>query len=77
MYVSDSLFNIQHLFTNAEDDDQHGAMFASRLRDILKDYEEETEPMKENSLSNLAETDPDKFIDHMVEKSKKLSGVKE
>lgn len=72
MYVSDSLFYLQHMFTDADKDEDHGAMFGMRLRDILQSLEEMESPKE----TNLAEEDPDKFIDHMVEKSKKLCGVK-
>lgn len=73
MYVSDSLFFLQHFFTDAEKDENHGAMFGTRLRDILQNFDEPDNAQK----TNLAEEDPDKFIDHMVEKSKRLSGIKQ
>lgn len=64
-YVSDSLFFIQHLYTDPEKDEDHGNMFNMKLRDILKLYEEgETEP--EESAEDIK--------NRMIEKSIKLSG---
>ena len=41
MYVSDSLFFIQHMFTNKETDEDFGNVFTTKFRDILHNYEEE------------------------------------
>ena len=66
MYVADSLFFIQHLFTD-EKDENHGSMFGMKLRDIFKEaYEGNIQPK---------ETAED-IKNRMIEKSIALSGNK-
>lgn len=69
MYVSDSLFYLQHIFTD-KDDENHGAMFGKKLREILEDFEKENDSKNEQNVEN----EPEKFIDYMVKKSEKLCG---
>ena len=61
MYVADSLFFIQHLYTS-EDDEDHGAMFGMKLRDIF-----------ELSKQEQPNYDVEAIKDKMIEKSIKLS----
>ena len=56
MYVSDSLFFIQHMFTNKETDEDFGIVFTSKFRDILRNYEEEKTEVKQDSEINSAAT---------------------
>lgn len=62
MYVTDSLFFLQHLIGGGEDD-QDRKLFASKYRDIMQSYDNNKEP-----------EDADGIIDRMIEKSNKLSG---
>ena len=64
MYVADSLFFIQHLYTS-EEDEEHGNMFALKLRDIFAMYEQDEEQPKQNA---------EDIKNRMIEKSKKMSG---
>lgn len=70
MYVSDSLFFIQHMFTNKETDEDFGNVFTSKFRDILRNYEEEKTEVKKPQ-----ETAED-IKNRMIEKGLKLSGAK-
>lgn len=70
MYVSDSLFFIQHMFTNKETDEDFGNVFTSKFRDILRNYEEEKTEVKKPQ-----ETAED-IKNRMIEKGLKLSGTK-
>lgn len=65
MYVADSLFFVQHLYTNPDDDEDHGSMFGMKLRDILQQYDEEDITPSESA---------DDIKNRMIEKSLKLSG---
>jgi hypothetical protein len=65
MYVADSLFFVQHLYTNPDDDEDHGSMFSMKLRDILQQYDEEDITPSESA---------DDIKNRMIEKSLKLSG---
>ncbi len=68
MYVSDSLFFLQHLFTDADKDEDHGNMFARKLRDIF-DNKQENE--------KTAEEESEDIMSRMIAKSEKLSGIKQ
>lgn len=74
MYVSDSLFFIQHLFTDAERDENHGAMFSRKFREIIEEYREAKEEADQHGLKSQ-ETAED-IVDRMVKKSERLSGIK-
>lgn len=65
-YVSDSLFFIQHIFTDPEKDEDHGNMFALKVREILQQ-------MEEGNIEVKTET-PDDIINRMINKSITLSG---
>lgn len=65
-YVSDSLFFIQHLFTDPEVDEDHGNMFGLKIREILQQ-------MEEGNIETKEET-PEDIINRMVNKSIALSG---
>lgn len=67
-YVSDSLFFIQHIFTDPEKDEDHGNMFALKVREILQQ-------MEEGNIKTKEET-PEDIINRMVNKSIALSGEK-
>lgn len=71
MYVSDSLFFIQHMYTDKETDDDHGTIFGRKFREILEEYDD----------SKKQEVKPTETADdiknRMIEKSKKLSGTKQ
>lgn len=69
MYVSDSLFFLQHLFTDADKDEDHGDMFAKKLRDIIFDNKQENE--------KTAEEESEDIMSRMIAKSEKLSGIKQ
>lgn len=69
MYVSDSLFFLQHLFTDADKDEDHGNMFARKLRDIIFDNKQENE--------KTAEEESEDIMNRMIAKSEKLSGIKQ
>ncbi len=69
MYVSDSLFFLQHLFTDADKDEDHGNMFARKLRDIIFDNKQENE--------KTAEEESEDIMSRMIAKSEKLSGIKQ
>lgn len=69
MYVSDSLFFLQHLFTDADKDEDHGSMFARKLRDIIFDNKQENE--------KTAEEESEDIMSRMIAKSEKLSGIKQ
>jgi hypothetical protein len=69
MYVSDSLFFLQHLFTDADKDEDHGNMFAKKLRDIIFDNKQENE--------KTAEEESEDIMSRMIAKSEKLSGIKQ
>lgn len=69
MYVSDSLFFLQHLFTDADKDEDHGNMFAKKLRDIIFDNKQENE--------KTAEEETEDIMSRMIAKSEKLSGIKQ
>lgn len=69
MYVSDSLFFLQHLFTDADKDEDHGNMFARKLRDIFFDNKQENE--------KTAEEESEDIMSRMIAKSEKLSGIKQ
>ena len=69
MYVSDSLFFLQHLFTDADKDEDHGNMFAKKLRDIIFDNKQENE--------KTAEEESEDIMSRMITKSEKLSGIKQ
>lgn len=65
MYVADSLFFIQHLYTD-EKDENHGTMFGMKLRDIFQQaYESNSEPKQ--SAEDIK--------NRMIAKSKALSGI--
>ena len=66
MYVSDSLFFIQHLFTNSDIDDDHGHIFGMKYRDIIQQYEEPISSKPAESAEDIK--------NRMIEKSLKLSG---
>lgn len=70
MYVSDSLFFIQHMFTNKETDEDFGIVFTTKFRDILRNYEEEKTEVKKPQES------AEDIKNRMIEKSIKLSGNK-
>ena len=70
MYVSDSLFFIQHMFTNKETDEDFGTVFTTKFRDILRNYEEEKMEVKKPQES------AEDIKNKMIEKSLKLSGTK-
>lgn len=70
MYVSDSLFFIQHMFTNKETDEDFGTVFTTKFRDILHNYEEEKTEVKKPQES------AEDIKNRMIEKSLKLSGTK-
>ena len=70
MYVSDSLFFIQHMFTNKETDEDFGNVFTSKFRDILHNYEEEKTEVKK------PQDNAEDIKNRMIEKSIKLSGTK-
>lgn len=70
MYVSDSLFFIQHMFTNKETDEDFGNVFTMKFRDVIRNYEEEKTEVKKP-----AETAED-IVNRMIDKSLKLSGTK-
>lgn len=70
MYVSDSLFFIQHMFTNKETDEDFGTVFTTKFRDILRNYEEEKTEVKKPQES------AEDIKNKMIEKSLKLSGTK-
>lgn len=65
MYVADSLFFIQHFYTNPESDENHGNMFGMRLREIFNEYESENTKPAESA---------EDIKNRMIEKSQKLSG---
>lgn len=69
MYVSDSLFFLQHLFTDADKDEDHGNMFARKLRDIIFDNKQDNE--------KTAEEESEDIMSRMIAKSEKLSGIKQ
>ena len=69
MYVSDSLFFLQHLFTDADKDEDHGNMFARKFRDIIFDNKQENE--------KTAEEESEDIMSRMIAKSEKLSGIKQ
>lgn len=69
MYVSDSLFFIQHMFTDKEQDENFGSVFGMKLRDVFQEYEES------KNATKPVETAED-IKNRMIEKSKKLSGTK-
>lgn len=64
MYVSDSLFFIQHLFTDSSDDN-HGGMFSMKFREIIEDYE---------SGKTEEQVSAEDIKNRMIEKSKALTG---
>lgn len=66
MYVADSLFFLQHIYTDAQSDEYHGSIFRTRLRDILDDYSEGKSKPEES---------PEDIKNRMIEKSKTLSGT--
>lgn len=70
MYVSDSLFFIQHMFTNKETDEDFGTVFTTKFRDILHNYEEEKTEVKK------PQDNAEDIKNRMIEKSLKLSGTK-
>lgn len=70
MYVSDSLFFIQHMFTNKETDEDFGNVFTTKFRDILHNYEEEKTEVKK------PQDNAEDIKNRMIEKSIKLSGTK-
>lgn len=70
MYVSDSLFFIQHMFTNKETDEDFGTVFTTKFRDILRNYEEEKTEVKK------PQDNAEDIKNRMIEKSIKLSGTK-
>lgn len=70
MYVSDSLFFIQHMFTNKETDEDFGNVFTTKFRDILHNYEEEKTEVKK------PQDNAEDIKNRMIEKSLKLSGSK-
>lgn len=70
MYVSDSLFFIQHMFTNKETDEDFGTVFTLKFRDMLRNYEDEKTEAKKPVES------AEDIKNRMIEKSKKLSGIK-
>lgn len=70
MYVSDSLFFIQHMFTNKETDEDFGTVFTTKFRDILHNYEEEKTEVKK------PQDNAEDIKNRMIEKSLKLNGTK-
>ena len=70
MYVSDSLFFIQHMFTNKETDEDFGTVFTTKFRDILHNYEEEKTEVKK------PQDNAEDIKNRMIEKSLKFSGTK-
>jgi hypothetical protein len=64
MYVSDSLFFIQHLFSDSTDENR-GSMFSMKLREIIEEYESGKTEKKETA---------EDIKNRMIEKSEKLSG---
>ena len=69
MYVSDSLFFIQHMFTDKESDENCGSVFGMKLRDIFKEYEE-------NKNNPEPVESAEEIKNRMIEKREKLSGTK-
>ena len=67
MYVADSLFFLQHIYTDAQSDENHGAMFSMKFREIIENYE---------SRKSKPEDDVEEIKNRMIEKSKALSGKK-
>ena len=70
MYVSDSLFFIQHMFTNKETDEDFGTVFTLKFRDMIRNYEEEKTEVKK------PQDNAEDIKNRMIEKSLKLSGTK-
>lgn len=68
MYVSDSLFFIQHLFTDKDSDEDHGAMFGMKLREIVEEHDQGKDTKPEESADDI--------MNRMIAKSEKLSGKK-
>ena len=72
MYVSDSLFFIQHMFTDKENDENFGIIFTKKLRDIYKEQEE----LKNNIIHDQPVETAEDIKNRMIAKSEKLSGTK-
>lgn len=62
MYVSDSLFYIQHLI-GGNDEDENRQMFGSRYREIMEDH---TNPKPQESAEEIRE--------RIIRKTNKLAG---
>lgn len=62
MYVTDSLFFLQHLVSGNENDENR-QMFGAKYREIIGEYEN---PKKED--------DAEEIRNRIIEKSRKLSG---
>lgn len=63
------------MYSDKELDEDHGNMFIMKLSEIIKQYEENT--MNSGDKKDDITDDPEKFIDHMVAKSEKLSGIEQ
>lgn len=64
MYVTDSLFFLQHLVAQNENDDDR-QMFSSKYRDIMENYENPKD-----------EEDAEEIRNRIIEKVNKLAGEK-
>ena len=62
MYVTDSLFFLQHLISGDENDADR-QMFSMKYREIMEEHEK---PKKEENVEEIR--------NRMIEKSKKLAG---
>ena len=59
MYVTDSLFYLQHLMGGGENDDNR-QVFNLKFRDLME---------RLDSIEKIKEEDPDEIIDRMINKS--------
>ena len=59
MYVTDSLFYLQHLMGGGEDDDNR-QVFNLKFRDLME---------RLDSVEKIKEENPDEIIDRMINKS--------
>ena len=66
MYVTDSLFFLQHLYTT-EDDEYHGAILSRKFRDIMQVLD--GDEVSEQDLKEQAES----IMDKMVAKSEEMT----
>lgn len=73
MYVSDSLFFIQHMFTDKENDENFGMIFTKKLSDVFKEQEQ----LKNNIIEEKHVETAEDIKNRMIAKSEKLSGAKQ